>query len=143
MALNSIIELIVLIVGVYYLYYLITNYSVIKSSPKLYDEYKSQFTYSLFGALGIILSFQVYYFTTFYEKHLYIGIIVKIILGIFSIVNQILITDIDKEKIKLKKKKDENYYYLNSSKSDRHSIFKIINRIYLLNIVFIIYNKKI
>ena len=143
MALNSIIELIVLIVGVYYLYYLITNYSVIKSSPKLYDEYKSQFTYSLFGALGIILSFQVYYFTTFYEKHLYIGIIVKIILGIFSIVNQILITDIDKEKIKLKKKKDENYYYLNSSKSDRHSIFKRINRIYLLNIVFIIYNKKI
>ena len=89
MALNSIIELIVLIVGVYYLYYLITNYSVIKSSPKLYDEYKSQFTYSLFGALGIILSFQVYYFTTFYEKHLYIGIIVKIILGIFSIVNEV------------------------------------------------------
>ena len=83
MALNVLIELFILVVGIYYLYYLMTNYSIIKSSPKLYNEYKNQFVYSLFGALGLILSFQVYYFTTFYEKHLYIEILVKIILGVF------------------------------------------------------------
>ena len=142
MALNVLIELFILVVGIYYLYYLMTNYSIIKSSPKLYNEYKNQFVYSLFGALGLILSFQVYYFTTFYEKHLYIEILVKIILGVFSIINQLLITDVNKVKNKIKKKKDEDYYYLNSSKSNKYWGFKIINRLYLLNIVFTIYNKK-
>ena len=135
MALLTITEFVILFVGVYYIYYLITNYSTIKNSPKLYEDYKNQFLYSLFGAIGIVLSFQVYWFTTFYERHSFIEIVIKIILGIFSIVNQMLIYDLEKEKNKIKKnKKDDDYLYYND-KSEKRWGFKLINRIYLLNIV--------
>ncbi len=136
MALLAITELFILFVGIYYIYYLITNYSTIRNSPKLNDEYKSQFLYSLFGAIGIVLSFQVYWFTTFYQRHSFIEIVIKIILGIFSIVNQMLIYDLDKEKNKIKKKKKTDDYYYYSDKSEKRWGFKLINRLYLLNIVF-------
>ena len=143
MALLTISEFFILFVGIYYIYYLITNYSTIKSSSKLKEEYKNQFLYSLFGAIGIVLSFQVYWFTTFYERHSFIEIVIKIVLGIFSIVNQMLIYDLEKEKNKIKKKKkDDNYYYF-SDKSEKRWGFKLINRLYLLNIVFkILYRNK-
>ena len=142
MALLTITEFVILFVGIYYIYYLITNYSTIKNSPKLYEDYKNQFLYSLFGAIGIVLSFQVYWFTTFYERHSYIEIVIKITLGIFSIVNQMLIYDLEKEKNKIKKKKkDDDYYY--SDKSDKRWGFKLINRLYLLNIAFkLLYRNK-
>ena len=136
MALLTITEFFILFVGIYYIYYLITNYSTIRNSPKLNDEYKSQFLYSLFGAIGIVLSFQVYWFTTFYQRHSFIEIVIKIILGIFSIVNQMLIYDLDKEKNKIKKKKKDDDYYYYSDKSGKRWGFKLINRLYLLNIVF-------
>ena len=136
MALLAITEFFILFVGIYYIYYLITNYSTIRNSPKLNDEYKSQFLYSLFGAIGIVLSFQVYWFTTFYQRHSFIEIVIKIILGIFSIVNQMLIYDLDKEKNKIKKKKKTDDYYYYSDKSEKRWGFKLINRLYLLNIVF-------
>ena len=136
MALLTITEFFILFVGIYYIYYLITNYSTIRNSPKLNDEYKSQFLYSLFGAIGIVLSFQVYWFTTFYQRHSFIEIVIKIILGIFSIVNQMLIYDLDKEKNKIKKKKKDDDYYYYSDRSGKGWGFKLINRLYLLNIVF-------
>ena len=136
MALLAITEFFILFVGIYYIYYLITNYSTIRNSPKLNDEYKSQFLYSLFGAIGIVLSFQVYWFTSFYQRHSFIEIVIKIILGIFSIVNQMLIYDLDKEKNKIKKKKKTDDYYYYSDKSEKRWGFKLINRLYLLNIVF-------
>ena len=136
MALLTITEFFILFVGIYYIYYLITNYSTIRNSPKLNDEYKSQFLYSLFGAIGIVLSFQVYWFTTFYQRHSFIEIVIKIILGIFSIVNQMLIYDLDKEKNKIKKKKKDDDYYYYSDRSGKRWGFKLINRLYLLNIVF-------
>ena len=134
MALLTITEFFILFVGIYYIYYLITNYSTIRNSPKLNDEYKNQFLFSLFGAIGIVLSFQVYWFTTFYQRHSFIEIVIKFILGIFSIVIQMLIYDLDKEKNKIKKKKKDDYYY--SDKSEKRWGFKLINRLYLLNIVF-------
>ena len=139
MALLSITEFCILFVGIYYIYYLVTNYSTIKNSANLYDEYKNQFIYSLFGAIGLVLSFQIYWFTTFYERHSFIEIVIKIILGIFSIVNQMLIYDLEKEKNKIKKKKKDDDYLYYSDKSEKRWGFKLINRLYLLNIVFKIY----
>ena len=142
MALLTITEFFILFVGVYYLYYLITHYSTIKKSPKLVDEYYSQFLFSLFGAIGIILSFQVFWFTTFYERHSFIEIVIKIILGILSIVNQMLIYDLDKEQNKIKKKKKDDDFFPYNDKSDKRWGFKLINRLYLLNIVFKIFYRN-
>ena len=143
MALVTITEICILFISVYYIYYICTNYSIIKSSKVLYEEYKKSFLYSLLGAFGIIISFQVYYFTDFYERHPYIEIIIKIILGIFSIINQMLISDLEKEKQKVKKKKNDNDDIFNYNKSKKNTGFKLINRLYLLNIVFkFMYKKK-
>ena len=143
MALVTITEICILFISVYYIYYICTNYSIIKSSKVLYEEYKKSFLYSLLGAFGIIISFQVYYFTDFYERHPYIEIIIKIILGIFSIINQMLISDLEKEKQKIKKKKNDNDDIFNYNKSKKNTGFKLINRLYLLNIVFkFMYKKK-
>ena len=136
MFLVSLIEFCILVVGIYYIYYIVTNCSKIKKSKKLYQEYKNQLFYAFFGGIGIILSFQVFWFTNFYEKHPYIEIIIKIILGIFSIINQMLISDLEKEKKKDKKKKDDDYYEIIHNSSNKNMGFKLINRLYLLNIVF-------
>ena len=141
MALVTLIEIWVLCVGIYYLYYLFTNYSRIKSSKKLSQKFKSQFFYSLIGAIGIIISFQIFWFTFFYDNHPYIEVLIKIILGIFSIINQMLITDLEKAKQKDKKKKNDDYYLINES-SNKNNGFKLINRLYLLNIVFKLLYRK-
>ena len=143
MALITITELCIFFISVYYMYYLFTNYSTIKTTKELYEQYKKSFLYSLFGAFGLIISFQIYYFTEFYEKHPYIEIIIKIILGVFSIINQTLITDLEKEKKKLKKKKNDNDEIFKYIKPGKNTGFKLINRLYLLNIVFkFMYRKK-
>ena len=50
-----------------------------------------------------------------------------------------LICDLEKEKHKIKmKKKDDDYLY-NDDKSEKRWGFKLINRLYLLNIVLKIY----
>ena len=142
MALITIIEISILVVSVYYLYYIITNYSVIKTSKQLYDEYKSNFLYALIGAIGLILSFQVFWFTEFYDNHPYIEIIIKIVLGVFSIINQMLITDLEKEKQKIGKKKNDDDIYSFTKSSGKNTGFKLINRLYLLNIVFKAFYRK-
>ena len=135
MSLIALIEICILCVAIYYLYYLIRNYSKIKRTKKLYEEYKNQFFLSLLGAIGLIISFQVFWLTDFYEKHSFIEILIKIILGIFSIINQILITDLEKDKKKSKKKKNDDFNIFSDS-SNKNTGFKLINRLYLLNIVF-------
>ena len=143
MALITIIEVSILVVSVYYLYYIITNYSIIKTSKQLYEEYKSYFLYSLIGAIGLILSFQIFWFTDFYDNHPYIEILIKIILGVFSIINQMLISDLEKEKQKIRKKKNDDDIYSYTKSSGKYTGFKLINRLYLLNIVFkFMYRKK-
>ena len=143
MPLASLTEICILCVGVYYLYYITINYSTIKKSKKLYNEYKNQFFLSFFGAVGLILSFQIFWFTHYYEQHPYIEIVIKIILGIFSIINQFLMTDLEKEKNKVKKKKNDDYYNISLNSSNKKTGFQLINRLYLLNIVFkFLYKKK-
>ena len=141
MDLVAIIEVCVLCVAVYYLYYLIMNHSTIKRTKELYEDYKTWFWYSFIGALGIIISFQIFWFTDFYDKYPYIEILIKIILGFFSIINQMLIQDVEKAKKKSKKKKEDEYNLFNTS--EKNNGFKLINRLYLLNIVFkFLYRKK-
>ena len=142
MALIEIIEVFILCVGIYYLYYLFKNYSTIKRK-KIYQKYKNQYLLSLLGAIGIIISFQIFWLSNFYSKHPYIEILIKIILGILSIINQILMKDLEKAKTKTKNKKkyDDDFYFLNES-SDKNTGFKLINRLYLLNIVLKILNRK-
>ena len=143
MSLVVIIEVGVLCVAIYYLYFLLINYSRIKTSKKLSKKYKNQFFYSLFGALGIIISFQIFWFTNFYDNHPYFEVLIKIILGIFSIINQMLITDLQEEKKKDKKKKNDDFYLLKESSSDKNNGFKLINRLYLLNIIFKLLYRKV
>ena len=141
MNLISIIEIFIFFVGIYYLYYLLMNYSVLKREKDFYDEYRNQFLYSLFGAILIIASFQVFWFTNFYIQHTYIEIIVKIIITIFSFINQMLISEIEKQKRKLlRKKNDDINLYLKYS--EKNTGFKLINRLMLLNIVFKAFYKK-
>ena len=143
MSLVVIIEVGVLCVAIYYLYFLFTNYSRIKTSKKLSKKYKNQFFYSLFGSLGIIISFQIFWFTNFYDNHPYVEVLIKIILGIFSIINQMLITDLQEEKKKDKKKKNDDFYLLKESSSGKNTGFKLINRLYLLNIIFKLLYRKV
>ena len=84
--------------SVYYLYRLLIDYKKITSSKKFYEEHRTYYIISFIGVICLISSFQVYWFTSFYDEHKYIAILVKIILAIFSIFNQMLITDIEKEK---------------------------------------------
>ena len=141
MNLISIIEIFIFFVGIYYLYYLLMNYSVLKREKDFYDEYRNQFLYSLFGAILIIASFQVFWFTNFYIQHTYREIIVKIIITIFSFINQMLISEIEKQKRKLlRKKNDDINLYLKYS--EKNTGFKLINRLMLLNIVFKAFYKK-
>ena len=130
------VEVSILIVGLYYLSFIIWNYWSIKKKPKKFKLLKKKFIYSFFGAIGIVLSFQVYFYTSFYEKHPVIEVIIKIILGGFSIVNQLLIDDIEKYQDKLKRKKKSDDFDIFQTKTDRNWKFKLINRLYLLNIVF-------
>ena len=141
MDLVVVIEVSVLCVSIYYLYYLIMNYSTIKRTKELYEEYKTWFWYSFIGAIGIIISFQVFWYTDFYNNHPYLEVLIKIILGIFSLINQTLIHDVEKAKKKAKRKKSDDYNMFNTS--DKNSGFKLINRLYLLNIVFkFLYKRK-
>ena len=141
MNLVVLIEVSVLCVSIYYLYYLIRNYSTIKRTKELYEEYKTWFWYSFIGAIGIIISFQVFWYTDFYNNHPYLEVLIKKILGIFSLINQTLIHDVEKAKKKAKRKKNDDYNMFNTS--DKNSGFKLINRLYLLNIVFkFLYKRK-
>ena len=105
-ALVGLSEFFLLFIGIYYLSVLIPHYWTLKNSEKFYKSNIKYYLYSLFGAIAIILSFQVFWLTTFYKEHKNIDILIKFILFAFSVVNQMSIDGFDKERNKKKKKKD-------------------------------------
>ena len=90
----------------------------------------------------MISSFQVYWFTSFYDEHKYIAIFVKIILAIFSLFNQLLISDFEKENEKTKAKKKDDLEEILNKPMDKKLIFKLINRLFLLDIAVKIFGKN-
>ena len=62
-------------------------------------------------------------------------------LAIFSVFNQLLIYDIEKEKLKLTKKKNDDEE-INKKPLDKRLFFKIVNRLFLLDISIKIFWKK-
>ena len=115
-----------------------SHYSTLKSSTKFYNANIKNYIYSLVGVVAIILSFQIFWLTSFYKEHKNIDILIKIILLGFSIVNQMSIDEFDKEKRKHMKKKDIDIF----SSKDRKWTFKLINKLFLLNIVLKFFYKN-
>ena len=88
----------------------------------------------------MILNFQVFWLTSFFENHRILEIFVKIALAILSIANQFLVYELDEEKHKIKtsKKGKSEPYYIYDGKLG----FKIINRLYLLIILYKFFNRN-
>ena len=127
--------------SIYYLYRLIIDNKIITGSKEFYKDHQLFYIISIIGVICLILSFQVYWFTSFYDEHKYIAILIKILLAIFSVFNQLLIYDIEKEKLKLTKKKNDDEE-LNKKPLDKRLFFKIVNRLFLLDISIKIFWKK-
>ena len=127
----------------YYLYRLITDYKYLKSSIPFYEDNKIFYRIAFVGVFCLILSFQVYWFTTFYKEHRYLAIFAKIILGIFSLFNQIFINEVEKEKEKTRKRKkeDKDIDEILDRPMDKKLIFKLINRLFILDIAIKIFGK--
>ena len=128
--------------SLYYSYRLIVDYKKITSSKEFYEEHKIYYIISFIGVICLISSFQVYWFTSFYDEHKYIAIVIKIILAIFSVFNQILINDVEKENEKTKKKKRDDIEEILNKPMDKKLLFKLINRLFLLDIAIKIFGKK-
>ena len=128
-----------LLLGVYFGYNIFTGYITIKTSKELFERNKILLYLSLIGVLGYILSFEVYWFSDFYERHKYFDIFIKIVLGIFSLINQMFVYDMDEEEFNIKKRKGEvSGPYFNDGKIG----FKVVNRLLLLYIVYKIFNRN-
>ena len=142
MSMAGFTEICILGFSFYYLYRLITDYKYLKVSIPFYEENKIYYRISAIGVACLILSFQVYWFTDFYDEHKYITIFIKIILAIFSVFNQIFITDVEKEKEKARKKKDDDLDDILNRSGDKKLLFKLINRLFLLDIAVRIFSKS-
>ena len=140
MELIDIIEYFILISGLYYLYDISTNYLSLKSRREFYAKYKIIFALAMIGNIGIILNFQTFWFTSYFETHRYLEIFVKIVLFAFSIINQFLVYELDEESHKMKRNKNEqrNTYY----NSDGKLSFQIVNRLFLLIILYKFFNRN-
>ena len=128
--------------AIYYLYRLIIDYKKITSSKVFYEENKIYYIISFIGAICLISSFQVYWFTSFYDDHKFIAIIIKIILAIFSVFNQILINEVEKENEKTRKKKKDDIDEILNKPMDKRLIFKLVNRLFLLDIAIKIFGRN-
>ena len=127
---------------VYYLYRLIVDYKNIKKDKKFYDEHKTNYIISFIGVICLMGSFQIFWFTEFYDVHRYIAIFIKIILLVFSLFNQVLISDVDEFLKNENKKKDDDFNEMLYQKSENKMIFKLINRLYLLDIALKLFSKR-
>ena len=141
MSLAGFTELSILGFSFYYLYRLIVDYKYLKSSIPFYEENKIFYRIAFIGVFCLMLSFQVYWFTDFYKEHKYIAILAKIILGIFSIFNQIFINEVEKDKEKTKKRKKKDLEEILNLPMDKKLLFKLINRLFLLDIAVKIFGK--
>ena len=141
MSLSGFTEISILGFSFYYLYRLIIDYRYLKSSIPFYEENKIFYRIAFIGVFCLILSFQVYWFTDFYNEHKYISILAKIILGIFSVFNQIFINEVEREKEKTKKRKKKDIEEMLNPPMDKKLLFKLINRLFLLDIAVKIFGK--
>ena len=140
MELIDIIEYCILLFGIYYIYDISTSYLSIKSRREFYKKYKILFFLAILGDIGTILSFQIFWITNFYNKHRYIEIFIKIALAIFSIINQFLVYELDEEKFNMNKRRNGERVTYNIG--DGKLGFKLINRLYLLIIVYKFFNRN-
>ena len=138
----SFAEVCIFCFAIYYLYRLIFDYKKITSSKVFYEENKIYYIISFIGAICLIASFQVYWFTSFYDDHKFIAIIIKIILAIFSVFNQILINEVEKENEKTRKKKKDDIDEILNKPMDKRLIFKLVNRLFLLDIAIKIFGRN-
>ena len=140
MELIDVIEYCILLNGIYYIYDISTNYLAIKSKSDFLSKYRILFVLAFLGDVLMILNFQTFWLTSFYENHRYFEIFAKIALFILSMINQFLVYELDEEKNKMKGKNANPYdtYY----KSDGKLSFKIVNRLYLLIIVYKFFNRN-
>ena len=141
MSLAGFTEISILGFSFYYLYRLIIDYRYLKSSIPFYEENKIFYRIAFIGVFCLILSFQVYWFTDFYKEHKKIAIFVKIVLGILSIFNQIFINEVEKEKEKTRKRKKQDIEEILNPPMDKKLLFKLINRLFLLDIAIKIFGK--
>ena len=141
MAMAGFSEICIFCFSLYYAYRLLIDYKKITSWKKFYEEHKSTYFVSIIGVICLISSFQVYWFTSFYDEHKYIAILIKIILAIFSVINQILISDIEKEDEKLRKKKGDDIDEILNKPMDKKLLFKLVNRLFLLDIALKFFGK--
>ena len=126
-----------LLLGMYYGYKIFNGYTMIKSSRSLFNRNKIVLILALIGVFGFLVSFQVYWFTSFYERHKYLDIFLKVVLGIFSLINQMFAYDMEEEEFNLKHKKSKQMYM-----TEEKLHFKLINRLLLLYIVYKIFNRN-
>ena len=132
-------EIGMLLLGVYYGYTIFSGYTMIKSSHELFRRNRILLFLALTGVILFGLSFQVYWFTLFYERHKILDIFIKIILGIFSLINQMFVYDMEEEEYNLRRRKGEDLPpYMNDGKLR----FKIVNRLLLLYIVYKFFNRN-
>ena len=135
----AIAEVGILLLGVYYGFFIYSRYfSTIRKSPEMYNKLKTMLRLALVGAICIILSFQVYYFTTFYERHKILDIFIKIFLGICSIINQMFMYDYEEEEFRMKNKGRSGRPYISEGKLG----MKVINRLFLLYLVYKFFNRN-
>lgn len=140
MELIDIIEYCILIFGLYYLYNISTSYLSIKSRREFYNKYRILFFLAIVGDIGTILSFQVFWLTSYFNSHRIIEIFIKIALAIFSIINQFLVYELEEEQFNMNKRRNRESGEYNIG--DGKLGFKIINRLFLLIILYKFFNRN-
>ena len=140
MELIDIIEYCILIFGLYYLYNISTNYLSIKSRREFYNKYRILFFLAIVGDIGTILSFQVFWLTSYFNSHRIIEIFIKIALAIFSMINQFLVYELEEEQFNMNKRRNRESGEYNIG--DGKLGFKIINRLFLLIILYKFFNRN-
>ena len=140
MELIDIIEYYILIFGLYYLYNISTSYLSIKSRREFYNKYRILFFLAIVGDIGTILSFQVFWLTSYFNSHRIIEIFIKIALAIFSMINQFLVYELEEEQFNMNKRRNRESGEYNIG--DGKLGFKIINRLFLLIILYKFFNRN-
>ena len=140
MELIDIIEYCILIFGLYYLYNISTSYLSIKSRREFYNKYRILFFLAIVGDIGTILSFQVFWLTSYFNSHRIIEIFIKIALAIFSMINQFLVYELEEEQFNMNKRRNRESGEYNIG--DDKLGFKIINRLFLLIILYKFFNRN-
>ena len=138
MELIDIIEYGIFFLAIYYLYYIYTSHVTLKHSATYYRNNKIAYFLALLGCLLMILSFQVFYFTTFFREHRIFDIVLKIILALFSLANQYLVYDLDEQHYIQRHRKRGALGYFNDGKL----MLKVSNRLFLLLILYRFFNRN-